>query len=154
MFFSGISDEAGQAIETQIKAHQELGWAYLEVRNVDGENLALMPEKKFEQVYEKVTAAGLKVSCFAGCIGNWAKQISGDFSSDFNELKTAIPRMHRFGTRYLRIMSWPNDTAQPWSEADWAREVIRRLKVLSKMAEDGGVVLAHENCSGWGGESV
>ncbi|MCM8757244.1 MAG: sugar phosphate isomerase/epimerase, partial [Candidatus Omnitrophica bacterium] len=75
MFYSGISDEAGQSIEIQIKAHQELGWSHLEIRNVDGENLALMSQEKFEQVYEKVMAAGLKVSCFAGCIGNWAKQI-------------------------------------------------------------------------------
>ncbi|MCM8757245.1 MAG: sugar phosphate isomerase/epimerase, partial [Candidatus Omnitrophica bacterium] len=79
---------------------------------------------------------------------------SGDFSSDIKELKTAIPRMNRFGTRYIRVMSWPNDKENPWSDADWAREVIRRLKELTKMAEDGGIVLAHENCSGWGGESV
>jgi len=154
MFYSGISDEAGQAIETQIKAHQQLGWSYLEIRNVDGENLSLMSEEKFARVYEKVTAAGLKVSCFAGCIGNWAKQISGDFSIDVQELKTAIPRMHRFGTRYVRIMSWPNDKNNPWSDTDWSREVIRRLRELTKMAEDGGIILVHENCSGWGGESV
>ncbi len=39
MFFSGISDEAGQAIDTQIKAHRELGWEYLELRLIDGTNL-------------------------------------------------------------------------------------------------------------------
>jgi len=39
MKFSGISDEAGQSIEMQIKAHKELGWEYMELRNVDGENL-------------------------------------------------------------------------------------------------------------------
>ena len=39
MYYSGISDEAGHGIETQIKAHVELGWKYLELRSVDGENM-------------------------------------------------------------------------------------------------------------------
>ena len=28
------------------------------------------------------------------------------------------------------------------------------MKTLAKMAEDGGITLAHENCSGWGGLSA
>ena len=153
MYFSGISDEAGQSIEMQIKAHKELGWQYLEIRNVDNENLTLMPEKKFNEVYEKITGAGMKVSCFASCIANWSRFITGDFKVDVEELKNAIPRMQKFNTKFIRIMSWPNDEKNPLSEEEWAKEVIRRLKKLSKIAENEGVILAHENCSGWAGES-
>ncbi len=39
MFYSGISDEAGDSIETQIRAHQQLGWVHLELRLVDGINV-------------------------------------------------------------------------------------------------------------------
>ncbi len=154
MKFSGISDEAGQAIEIQIKAHKELGWQYLELRNVDGEAITLMPDKKFDEVFEKVTASGLKVSCFASCIGNWATEISGNFQKDVDELKMAIPRMHRFNTKYIRVMSWPNNKENPLSEKEWGKEAIRRMKELAKIAEDGGIILAHENCSGWGGVSI
>lgn len=153
MKFSGISDEAGQAIEMQIKAHKELGWEYMELRNVDGENLTMMSDEKFEEVYRKVNESGLKVSCFSSCIANWATRISGDFQKDIDELKRAIPRMKKFNTKFIRVMSWPNDDENPWPEEKWAEEVIRRMKELAKIAEDGGVILAHENCSGWGGLS-
>jgi len=65
MFFSGIADEAGKDIETQIKAHKELGWNHIEVRNVDGKNLIDLDEKKFNYVVEKLEEAGMKVCCFA-----------------------------------------------------------------------------------------
>jgi len=154
MKFTGISDEAGQSIEVQIKAHKELGWEYMELRNIDKENLTMMSDEKFEIVYKKVNEAGMKVSCFASCIANWATRISGDFKKDYDELKRAIPRMKRFNTKYIRVMSWPNDTENPWDEERWAKEVIRRMKELVKMAEDNGIIIVHENCSGWGGESA
>jgi len=149
MKFSGISDEAGQSIEAQIKAHKELGWKYLEIRNVDEENLTMMSGDKFDRVFAKVTESGLKVSCFASCIGNWQTEISGDFQKDVDELKRAIPRMHRFNTKYIRVMSWPNSKENPIKDAEWAGEAIRRMKELAGIAEDGNIIMAHENCSGW-----
>ncbi len=154
MFFTGISDEAGQAIDTQIKAHKELGWKHLELRLVDGENATAIPDEKFDEVYEKVTAAGMAVSCFGSSIANWARPITCDPQIDIDDLKQAIPRMQRFGTRFIRVMSYPNDEENPLSEAEWRAEAIKRMKVLAQLAEDGGIILAHENCSGWGGLSA
>ena len=154
MYFSGISDESGQAIDTQIKAHKELGWEYLELRMIDGENLTAVSDAKFDEVYEKVTAAGMKVSCFGGAIANWARPITCDPQIDIDDLAQAIPRMQKFGTEFIRVMSYPNDADNPLSDDTWRKEAISRMKVLAKMAEDGGIVLAHENCSGWGGQTA
>jgi len=154
MFFSGISDEAGPSIEVQIKAHQELGWEYLELRMIDGQNLTAIPDGKFDHVRAQVDAAGMRVSCFACAIANWARPITCDPSIDIEDLKRAIPRMHAFKTRLIRVMSYPNDKDHPLSEPEWRREAIRRMKVLAGIAENGGVTLAHENCSGWGGLSA
>jgi len=154
MFFSGISDEAGQGIDNQIKAHRELGWTHLELRMIDGQNLTMLPDAAFDAVFDKVTAAGMKVSCFASAIANWARPITCDPNIDVEDLKRAIPRMHRFGTPFIRVMSYPNDKDNPLPEPEWRREAIRRMKTLAKIAEDGGVTLAHENCSGWGGLSA
>ena len=153
MKFSGISDEAGQAIEVQIKAHKELGWEYMEIRNVDGENLTMVSDTKFDEVYNKIAESGLKVSCFSSAIANWATEISGDFNKDVEELKRAIPRMHRMKTRYIRVMSWPNNKENPLPEPEWRKEAIRRMRELARIAEDSGIILVHENCSGWGGLS-
>ena len=154
MFFSGISDEAGQAIETQIKAHKELGWDHLELRMVDGTNLTQLPDDAFDDVYAKVCEAGMKVSCFGSAVANWARPITCDASIDIDDLKQSIPRMQRFGTEFIRVMSYPNDPDSPIDEREWRIEAIRRVKELAKIAEDGGVILAHENCSGWGGLSA
>jgi sugar phosphate isomerase/epimerase len=154
MFFSGISDEAGQSIDVQIKAHRELGWNHLELRLIDEQNLTAIPDDKFAEVRGKIIAAGMTVSCFASAIANWARPITCSPSIDVEDLKRAIPRMHAFKTRFIRVMSYPNDKEHPVSEPEWRKEAIRRMKVLAKMAEDGGIVLAHENCSGWGGLSA
>ena len=154
MFFSGISDEAGQAIETQIRAHRELGWTHLELRCVDGVNLTLIPDDQFDRVYAAVTEAGMTVSCFSSAVANWARPITCDPQIDINDLRGAIPRMHRFGTKFIRVMSYPNDKDNPVSDKEWRDEAIRRMKTLARMAEDGGIILAHENCSGWGGLSA
>ena len=154
MFFSGISDEAGQPIDVQIKAHKELGWEHMELRLVDGENLTMVSDEKFEEVCEKVGAAGMKVSCFGGAIANWARPITCDPQIYIDDLAQAIPRMQRLGAPFIRVMSYPNDKDNPLSDSEWRDEAIRRMKVLAKMAEDGGIILAHENCSGWGGLSA
>lgn len=153
MFFSGISDESGQGIATQIKAHRELGWDHLELRLVDGVNLTQLDDAAFDAVYGAVTEAGMKVSCFASAIANWARPISSDPAVDEEDLTRAIPRMKRFGTQFIRVMSYPNDPENPLDDVEWRRESIRRMKNLARIAEDGGITLVHENCSGWGGLS-
>ncbi len=154
MFYSGISDEAGKDIATQIKAHQELGWRHLELRGIDGVNLTQIDDEQFDAVYTAVAKAGMTVSCFSSAIANWARPITGDFAEDEQDLRRAIPRMHRFSTPFIRVMSYPNDPDHPIDESEWRDESIRRMKMLARMAEDGGVVLVHENCSGWGGLSA
>lgn len=154
MFFSGISDEAGQDIAAQIRAHRELGWTWLELRVVDGVNITQLTDADFDAVYGAVTDASMGVSCFSSAIANWARPITGDFAVDVADLARAMPRMHRFGTPFIRVMSYPNDTDHPIDEAAWRKESIRRMKQLARMAEDGGVTLVHENCSGWGGLSA
>jgi len=154
VFYTGISDEAGQPIDVQIKAHRELGWTHLELRLVDGENLTAVSDEKFDEVYEKVSAAGMGVSCFGSALANWARPITCDPQIDVDDLARAIPRMQKFGTQFIRVMSYPNDKDNPLSDSAWRDEAVKRMKVWARMAEDAGIVLAHENCSGWGGQSA
>lgn len=154
MFFSGIGDEAGQDIDAQIRAHKDLGWEHIELRLVDGQNITQLDDAKFDEVCGKLEAAGLQVSCFGSAIANWARPITCDPQIDIQDLQRAIPRMQRLGVPFIRVMSYPNDLEAPLSEPEWREESIRRMKVLAKMAEDAGITLAHENCSGWGGLSA
>jgi sugar phosphate isomerase/epimerase len=142
---SGIADEAGYAIEDQIRAHKELGWEYIDIRVVDGENLTAVSNEKFEEIYKKVSDSGLKVSAFASGICCWGRSVRHDFQLDIDDMKRAIPRMQRFGTKYIRIMSCPHDADAGIPEDEHKRETFRRIKELAKMADDGGVVMVHEH---------
>lgn len=149
MVLSGIADEAGDHIDTQIAAHREIGWDHLELRLINGNNICGdAPEADFREAARAVEESGMHVSGFGSAIGNWSRHIRGDFEVDRRELETAIARMKRLNVSHIRIMSWPGHDVP---ETEWRAETVRRLSELTKMAEDAGIVLCHENCRGWGG---
>lgn len=148
---TGIADEAASALAGQIAAHQQLGWRHIELRLIDGQNVTFqLSDSDFAAAVDQLGAAGLQVTGFASAIGNWSRPIHGDFALDLEELEAAIPRMQQLGVRYIRTMSWVGDGVDP---SLWKKECIRRYRELSRRAEDGGVILAHENCTGWAGLS-
>src|SRR4051794_15965833 len=111
MYLSGIADEAGSNIDTQIRATKELGWNHIEARNVEvagfpKANLHEISDPAFEMVAQKLGEAGIQVNCFGSTIGNWAKRIEDSFDITIGEVERAIPRMQRWGTKYIRIMSY------------------------------------------------
>lgn len=150
MKLTGFADEAGPALADQIRAHRQLGWDTIEMRTVDGPNFVSLDEAAYRRCRDELRAAGMGVSCFGSAIANWARKISGDFQQDLDDLRRAAPRMRELGVRLIRVMSYPNDGL---SGPEWFKEAVRRLKELARIAEGEGVILAHENCSGYGGQS-
>lgn len=152
MIITGISDEAGKDIRTQIKAHKELGWTALELRNHNGVNASTtdFTDAQFDEVRKALDEAEMTVTGFGSAIGNWSRSIRGDFNIDVEDLKVAAKRMNILGTKYIRTMTWiPDEDDMAYTR----KEGIRRYKELAKIAEDAGIILAHENCTGWGGFS-
>lgn len=151
MFHTGICDESAKTLEKQIQAHRELGWNYVELRKLGPEgkkNLSTLTDEEFGEVEETLAAAGMKVSCYASKLGDWSRKITGDFDIDVQDLKNALPRMQKLSIPFIRCMSYVNDSLD---ETAWRKEAAKRMKELAKIASDGGVTLAHENCTGWGG---
>ena len=151
---TGFADEAGPTLAEQIRAHRQLGWDSIEIRMVgerpNDRNFTELDDAAYRQCARELAGAGMGVSCFGSPIANWARKITGDFAQDVASLRRAAPRMRELGVKLIRVMSYPNDNL---STADWLKEAVRRLKELARIAEGEGVVLAHENCSGYGGES-
>ncbi|MCI3225157.1 sugar phosphate isomerase/epimerase [Streptomyces sp. NP-1717] len=143
---SGIGDEAAPGLDRQIEAVRRLGWDSVELRSVDGVPLAELDGPAFDRVAGSVADAGLGVSCVDSRIGNWARTVVSPFADDLHELARLADRCDRLGTRYVRIMSYPN-AGLP--DADWEREALTRIRQLTVRAEDAGLVLVHENCAGW-----
>jgi sugar phosphate isomerase/epimerase len=152
MFLTGIADEAGVAIDTQIKATKELGWKNIEARMVEAPgfpagNIHDIPDAAFEIVVEKLSKAGIHISGFGSAIGNWGKKIDQPGESSVAETHRAIPRMQRLGTKMVRIMSFaPRDADDQMEE-----ERFRRLREITKLFLDAGIQPVHENCANYGG---
>lgn len=149
-YLTGFADEAGKDLDTQIKATKELGWQYIEARNIDGKNIHDLSDSEFDTVCAKLEEAGVKVNCFGSAIANWGKQIDQPFDSSLEEARRVIPRMKRLGAELVRIMSFavlkgrgPEDQMQ--------KERFRRVRELHKMFTDEGLTPVHENCMNYGG---
>jgi sugar phosphate isomerase/epimerase len=152
MYLTGFADEAAGDIDGQIRATKELGWKYIEARNIGGKNIHDISDEDFDIVCEKLEKSGVGINCFGSAIANWGKQITERFDASLSEAKRAIPRMKRLGTKLIRIMSF---AVLKDREADDQMEQERfgRLRELTKMFWDEGLVPVHENCMNYGGMS-
>lgn len=146
--FAGIGDEAGASLPDQIGPLARLGWTAIELRTVDDTAVADLDDDTFAELASTLQASGFAVVCIGSRIGNWARPISNDFSHDLRELAVLERRCAALGTRYVRVMSYPNDRL---SEQEWRRRVVERMRLLADRAEQAGLVLVHENCAGWAG---
>lgn len=161
----GIGDEAALDAAGQVAAVTALGWRQLELRTVDGVPLAELPDAAFADAAARIRDAGLTVPAVDARIGGWARPVTGDLRADLDELAVLARRCAVLGTRYVRIMSFPqppnrpqpvdSPTAPPPLPDDgWEGEAIRRTALLAERAADAGLVLLHENCAGWAGASA
>jgi sugar phosphate isomerase/epimerase len=154
MILTGIGDEAGVALDAQIKATRELGWKHIEMRAVEVPgfpkgNFHDIPDKAFDLAAGRLEEAGLAVYCFGSAIANWSKKISDPFQITLDEVRRCIPRMKRVGAKYVRIMSFkPGD-----DENMTPPEVFRRIAEVTNMFRDEGLQPVHENCMNYGGMS-
>ncbi|WP_410653298.1 sugar phosphate isomerase/epimerase family protein [Amycolatopsis sp. cmx-4-54] len=148
---AGITDEAADDLGGQIAALDALGWRTIELRTIDRIPVADLTDERFGEVATTLADKAIGVVCLASRIGGWGRPITTDFRHDLTELAVLAARARSIGTRYVRIMSYPNDGL---SEHEWHRRVIARITVLARHAERHGVTLLHENCSGWAGTSA
>ena len=154
MILTGIADEAGVALEAQIKATRELGWKYVEMRAVEVPgfpkgNFHDIPDKAFDIAAGRLEETGLKVYCFGSAIANWSKKTSDPFQPTLDETARCIARMQKVGTKFVRIMSFkPAET-----EDKTPPEVFRRVAEITRMFRDAGLQPVHENCMNYGGMS-
>lgn len=154
MHLMGIGDEAGGGLDFQIKAAKELGWKYIEMRGVEvpgfpKANFHEIPEAAFDIAAAKIQEAGLGVYCFGSTIMNWAKTVETPFDVTLGEVRRAIPRMQKLGTKFVRIMSFkPKDT-----DAVTPPVVFERVREVTRMFTDAGLTPVHENCMNYGGMS-
>jgi sugar phosphate isomerase/epimerase len=139
---AGIGDEAVPGLDGQLLAVTGLGWDAIELRTVDGHPLSDLDRAGRARLVAAVHAAGVRVVCLDSRIGGWSGTVADPFARDLTELATLVELCGELGTRYVRVMSYPN---AGWPRPRWRQEVVDRLR-RPGAAE---VTLLHENCAGW-----
>lgn len=150
MYMSGFADEAAVDLDGQIRATRELGWRYLEARNVGGVNFHDLPDAEFDAVCAKLEEAGIRINCFGSTIANWGKKITDPIDADLEQTERAIVRMKRLGVEMVRIMSYAV-IAERSPEDQLFEERVERLKRIVGKFLDAGLQPVHENCMNYGG---
>jgi len=161
MKFTGIADEAGSDIHTQIQATRTLGWDSIELRNVSVNNSAAasiheIPQSDFENVADVLQKDSMNVCGIGSTIGNWAHPIDDPFEITLEELTRLIPRAQQLNVNIIRIMSYAVRKNNDGSDAADQRspERFQRLREISKRLTDAGLIPAHENCMNYGGMGI
>ena len=154
MILTGVGDEAANTIDGQIEATKQLGWTHLEMRGVEvfgfpKANFHEIPDKAFDICVGKLESAGIGVYCFGSTIMNWAKTVETPWDVTLAEIKRAIPRMQRLGTKFVRIMSLKPDD----DEYRIPTKVFERVRETTQMFLGVGIQPVHENCMNYGGMS-
>jgi sugar phosphate isomerase/epimerase len=155
MYYTGFADEAGDSIEVQIEATQELGWSNIEARSVDGANLTDISDGEFDQVCEKLAAADVQINCLGSAIANWSRdpRSEEDFRYSIEALRRAIPRMQRLGANMIRGMSFAVVQDEEPDSPELEAIIFSKVRHLVRMCEEAGVLYLHENCMNYGGMS-
>jgi len=151
MNLTGIGDEAGAALETQIAAHRALGWQQIELRAVQiegfaGGNVHDIAEDAFEQAVRLLDNHEMQVVCFASTVANATRNLNDANEDSIEAAKRAARRMERLGTSLVRIMSYGVDVHDLQDAKRFAK-----LRAICKIFADSGITVAHENCCNYGG---
>ena len=152
MYLTGFADEAAADIDGQIAATKALGWSNIESRAIDGVNIHDLSDERFDEVARKLDEAGVKINCFGSAIANWGKSVESeeDFAKDMEQVRRAIPRMKRLGTKLVRIMSYAVLKDRP-PEDQMKEKRFERVRAITGEFLAAGIQPVHENCMNYGG---
>lgn len=143
-----FADEASPACAGQIAAMKGNGIEFLEVRGVDGVNIASLPEEKAKAFKAMLDEAGLRVWSIGSPAGK--TPITQDFAVEQRQFEHLLKMAAIFGASCIRLFSFYGTNG----EEKWFPEVCRRLEGFVSMANGSGVTLCHENEKGIYGDTA
>ena len=137
-----FADEADANRLGQIKALTENHIPYLEVRGVDGVNIASLSREAALQFKSELDAAGIRVWSIGSPAGKTA--ITGDFEQDIAQLRHLLDMAEIFEAKRIRLFSFYGTNG----DDAYFGEVCRRLNIFCDLCEERGVIPCHENEKG------
>ncbi|MBR5309325.1 MAG: sugar phosphate isomerase/epimerase [Clostridia bacterium] len=149
-FLSAFADEYSSEIDKQIEGLLENGVKGIEIRGVDGTNIADITLEKAEEIKAKFDKAGIKVTSIGSPIGKI--KLADDFEAHLDKLRHVIAIAKILGTEKIRMFSFYMENG-----ADYAAcraEVMEKLGKMLEIAKAEGITLCHENEKGIYGDNA
>lgn len=139
-----FADEASANIDKQIKAMKENRLDGLEIRNVDGVNIAEISDSKAKEVRKKLDNACLRVWTIGSPIGIIDIE-KDDFTLHTEKFKRTLELADILGAENIRLFSFftPSENRDSYKD-----KVIERLGTFCEIAKGSGITLCHENEKG------
>ena len=147
---SAFADEASPMLDEQIAALQAEGVSLIELRGVDGKNVSSLTLEEAAAVKAKLDAAGIRLSALGSPYGKASLGVA--FDEHLALFKHGLALCKVLGCQRIRMFSfYPAAGASP---EDSRAEVLHRLEIMVKLAEEAGVLLVHENEKGIYGDDT
>lgn len=146
---AAFADEAGNSLVDQIAAMKENGIEALEIRGVNGENVADLTKEKAREIRRQLEDSGLSVWSLGSPYGKIG--IVDDFGPHLEKFKRGLELAVILGTKHVRLFSFyvPQDRAEAYKD-----EVMYRLDQFLTAAKGSGITLCHENEKGIYGDNA
>lgn len=146
---SAFADEHSDSFDGQLAALRGYGLSLIELRFIDGKNIADLDDSDRKNVKEKLGDAGISVSAIGSPLGKI--NLADDFSAHFEKARRVFDTANFLGTDNIRVFSFYLHEGK--SRDDCREEVLDKFGRMADLADDFGVTLCHENEAKIYGES-
>lgn len=138
---SAFADEYADATEEQLQGLADFGIKYIEIRHLDGKNIATLSSEQVKQVKTRLDHYGIRASAIGSPLGKI--RLDGDMNAHLEDARRVFEAAGLLGAKYVRMFSfYPPDGQDITLLRDQVLEALERLLAL---AREHGVVLCHEN---------
>ena len=136
ILLSAFSDEVGDSLTAQLNMLTRNEIPYMELRSIEGINVADLTKEQAKEFNKRITDAGVKVWSLGSPIGK--VDISVNFNEYLDKVKHVIETAKIFGTDKIRAFSFFN----AYNERN---KVIDYLSKMVELCKESGVKYCHEN---------
>ena len=131
-----FADESDKMVEGQIKALKRNGIDLIELRGLDGTNIAKITEDEARAYAKQFEDAGIKVWSIGSPLGK--VRITADLEEHMAEVRHVCRLAKIFGTDKIRMFSFRH-------AYESREQVMSYLRAMIEIAKEEGVELYHEN---------
>jgi len=138
---SGFADEISPDLDKQLATLAAESITHLELRSAWSVNVADFSDGDVARIGRALSGAGVRVSAIGSPVGKIG--VDAPLAPELDRLRRIAQIAGQLGTGIIRVFSFFIPAGEP--PGRYREQVIDRMGALARVAEEHGVILAHEN---------